>query len=427
MGQSIDIDSSGNAYITGATYGANFPTVAALDDSYNSGYDAFVAKINSDGSGLLYSSFFGGSGHDYGKGIVVDASGNVYVAGYAGWAFPSTSGAYDETHNGGSYDIFVAKFTFAAADETPPTTPGNLTLASTLQTGVLLNFGSASSDDNFSEYKIYYKEGSSGVSESDTAVTSASKSSLGNVNFNGASSVLLTGLSANTQYVFNIWAYDSAGNKASSTQELVVTTESTDIVEATYSNISTVMQNDTVAEHLDGYGSSASATSRMKIKKYLKNTKGNYQVDIPADTTMIAKNGSDEEITADFTEMALTTDTDTSDMPVIAVGAMSYGIPGKKIILDQAITLTMEVSSEYNGSTINVYRKSEGDLEWTQIDTCLVNSSQCVFSVTQLSDFGGGEGGGEGVPEFSTYVYLTTIIIAFGALYYSQRRESFGV
>ena len=40
-------------------------------------------KLNALGSGLLYSSYFGGSGEDQAFGIAVDSSGNIYLAGAA--------------------------------------------------------------------------------------------------------------------------------------------------------------------------------------------------------------------------------------------------------------------------------------------------------------------------------------------------------
>jgi len=110
-GYGIALDSSGNAYLTGYTEDSttDYPTTGgAYDTSHNGNFDVFVTKLNSAGSALSYSTFLGGSGSDYGYGIVVDSSGNAYVTGYAQSGFPTTSGAYDESNNGG-YDVFVTK------------------------------------------------------------------------------------------------------------------------------------------------------------------------------------------------------------------------------------------------------------------------------------------------------------------------------
>jgi PKD repeat protein len=110
--QAMVIDYSGNAYITGYTNSANFPTkTGAYDTTYNGNYDVFVSKLNATGSALLYSTYLGGSGSDYGYGITVDNVGNAYITGYTNSAtdFPTTSGAVDTSYNSGSYDVFVSK------------------------------------------------------------------------------------------------------------------------------------------------------------------------------------------------------------------------------------------------------------------------------------------------------------------------------
>ena len=113
-GLGIAIDTSGNAYITGSTYEGTtkYPTTTgAYDTTHNGKSDVFVSKLNSTGSSLLYSTFIGGSGNDYGQGIAIDTNGRAYITGitYEGTTkYPTTSGAFDTTHNG-DYDLFVTK------------------------------------------------------------------------------------------------------------------------------------------------------------------------------------------------------------------------------------------------------------------------------------------------------------------------------
>ena len=104
------MDASGNAFVTGYTYSSDFPTTAgAYDATANGCSDAFVTKLNPTGTGLVYSTFLGGSSVDYGNGIAVDASGNAFVTGYTNSSnFPTTAGAYDATADG-CYDAFVTK------------------------------------------------------------------------------------------------------------------------------------------------------------------------------------------------------------------------------------------------------------------------------------------------------------------------------
>ena len=80
-GSGIAVDSSGNAYVIGATYSTNFPTMNPLQPAYGGDEDAFVTKLNASGSALVYSTYLGGSGPDVRRGIAVDSSGNAYVTG----------------------------------------------------------------------------------------------------------------------------------------------------------------------------------------------------------------------------------------------------------------------------------------------------------------------------------------------------------
>ncbi len=107
----ITVDSNGNSYITGRTSSISFPTTSGtFDTSANGSDDVFVAKINSSGTGLVFSTYLGGQNYDEGFGIAVNQSGDIFVAGAAGSVdFPVTSGAYDTTFNGGA-DVFVARF-----------------------------------------------------------------------------------------------------------------------------------------------------------------------------------------------------------------------------------------------------------------------------------------------------------------------------
>jgi hypothetical protein len=80
-GTGIAVDGSGNAYVTGFTQSANFPTANPFQSSPRNTLSAFVTKLNASGSALAYSSYLGGSGGDYGNGIAVDSAGNAYVIG----------------------------------------------------------------------------------------------------------------------------------------------------------------------------------------------------------------------------------------------------------------------------------------------------------------------------------------------------------
>ena len=112
QGFGITVDGSGNAYVTGGTSSTGMATPGAYQTTYGGGSDAFVAVFNSTGSGLVYCTYLGGSSYDYGYGIAVDGSGNVYVTGKTTSTGLATPGAYQTTY-GGSGDAFVAVFDLA--------------------------------------------------------------------------------------------------------------------------------------------------------------------------------------------------------------------------------------------------------------------------------------------------------------------------
>ncbi len=116
--QGVAIDNVGNAVITGSTNGGTtvLPTTAgAYDTTFGGSIDAFVAKFNSAGNGLVFSTFLGGTSNDLGNAVALDQLGNVYVTGNTASAdFSITFGAYDQTYGGsGNFDIFVTKISAA--------------------------------------------------------------------------------------------------------------------------------------------------------------------------------------------------------------------------------------------------------------------------------------------------------------------------
>jgi hypothetical protein len=121
-GEGIAVDASGNAYVTGETWSTDFPTTSgAFQTTFGGGpvgepTDAFVSKLNAAGSALLYSTYLGGSGGDFGFGIAVDSSGNAYVTGSTDSSnFPTTSGAFQTIFGGGFADAFVSKLNAAGS------------------------------------------------------------------------------------------------------------------------------------------------------------------------------------------------------------------------------------------------------------------------------------------------------------------------
>ena len=105
----VAVDVAGNAYVTGSA-SSNFPITPGAFDTTSIFGDAFVTKLNTAGSQLVYSSYLGGSSGDVAYGVAVDGTGsNAYVTGYTESSdFPTTPGAFDTTFNG-STDAFVVR------------------------------------------------------------------------------------------------------------------------------------------------------------------------------------------------------------------------------------------------------------------------------------------------------------------------------
>lgn len=112
QGYAIAVDASGSAYVTGLANSPDFPTTpGAFDRTLGLGpYDVFVTKIDPAGTSLVYSTYIGAIGYDWGRGIAVDGSGHAYVTGLtSSTSYPTTPGAFDTTHGGGRDDAFVTK------------------------------------------------------------------------------------------------------------------------------------------------------------------------------------------------------------------------------------------------------------------------------------------------------------------------------
>jgi hypothetical protein len=87
--RAVTVDPAGNIYVTGYTRSPDFPVVNALFSNYDLGTptdrssgDAFVVKLNPQGSAFFYSTYLGGKYSDQGFAIKADATGNAYVAGF---------------------------------------------------------------------------------------------------------------------------------------------------------------------------------------------------------------------------------------------------------------------------------------------------------------------------------------------------------
>jgi hypothetical protein len=147
QGFGIAVDSADNAYVAGGTSSTDFPTVNSLQPD-NSPYGTiFVAKFDTAGLALVYSTYLGGSLQDFGSSIAVDAANNAYITGGAGSSNFPVVGALQAKY-GGDIDAFVAKISPGGAAPALSPSPPNLAFSpqsigssSTPQTVTVTNTG----------------------------------------------------------------------------------------------------------------------------------------------------------------------------------------------------------------------------------------------------------------------------------------------
>ena len=133
----IAVDSLGYTYVAGYTSSVDFPVVGGVQGIFGGGscdtevntapcFDAFVSKLNPQGTGLVYSTYLGGTGDDEAVRIAVDSSGQAYVAGFTDSLDFPTAGPLQGSNGGGTcgtatyptpcYDAFVAKLTASGSN-----------------------------------------------------------------------------------------------------------------------------------------------------------------------------------------------------------------------------------------------------------------------------------------------------------------------
>ena len=143
VAESIAVDSTGHAYVTGSTSSADFPVVNAFQSSLRNSFGtAFVTKFGIDGSSLIYSTYLGGSNVDTASAIAVDSTGDTYVAGATSSTdFPTTTGAFQPVSKASQniQNAFFAKLNPVGNDLLYSTFLGGSQLTATSATAIALD------------------------------------------------------------------------------------------------------------------------------------------------------------------------------------------------------------------------------------------------------------------------------------------------
>ncbi len=142
----IDIDADGNAYAAGQTENSGFPTTpGAFDTTFNNSSDAFLTKLNPAGTGLVFSTFFGGTGADKAFAVKVSGNGEALIAGETGSAnlnFPLR-----RSLQGNLGTLFLTRFNAAGND---------LVFSSLLGTGGAKDIALDASDNAYLTGEAHY-------------------------------------------------------------------------------------------------------------------------------------------------------------------------------------------------------------------------------------------------------------------------------
>ncbi len=103
------VDAQGHAYVTGYTTSLDFPIQGAIQTTNGGNLDAFITKFNPSGTGLIYSTYLGGSGDEFPSAVTIDSTGNAYiVGGVVSTNFP-VQNAFQSSKGGGAFDAFLTK------------------------------------------------------------------------------------------------------------------------------------------------------------------------------------------------------------------------------------------------------------------------------------------------------------------------------
>jgi hypothetical protein len=105
----IAVDSAGEAYVTGDTNSSNFPVLNATQATLKGATDVFITKVQANGSGLLFSTYYGGTLDEAGTGIAIDAFNDVYVTGRTLSSDYPTNGTPFQSGLSGTSDAFVTE------------------------------------------------------------------------------------------------------------------------------------------------------------------------------------------------------------------------------------------------------------------------------------------------------------------------------
>lgn len=151
----------------------------------------------------------------------------------------------------------------------------------------------------------------------------------------------------------------------------------------------TTLSPSVLADEVTSYHISIASTNPAATPNFTFNTNytfkaGDAEIVFPADTVVTSTEGGD----LDLTQFATTENTNTVKATLTqALAAVQVGIPNEKLTFSKAVTITIPVGASYNGQTLEIKYKREGEDTWNVEGTCVVASGNCTFQTTHATTF----------------------------------------
>ena len=181
---------------------------------------------------------------------------------------------------------------------------------------------------------------------------------------------------------------------ANGTYTLTVTNDQNTSVSATFTLIisktvtnptPTILNND-ITQGLITVSGSATEASQATVNTTYTLASGSSQLTIPKDTVITPTSGG----TLNITNLTAVNISDTvSQENSNSKGALRIGIPNQNVTFSQPVTVTMDVSSSYNGKTLTIYSRPDTGGDWTYETTCNVSDNECTFTTDHATEYTG--------------------------------------
>lgn len=388
FGLAVAVDAQDIAYLAGATDSADFPVAGGPYSAYAGGRDAFIMAIKADGSGYYFSSFLGGSDREEANGLAAFGDGNCYLAGFSRSWNFPVLVGPFLQPGGGVGQLAEDAFVARIYGLIPPLSPANLRQTAVTAESVSLAWDDRSNNEE--GFKVERKTGDSGL-WTQIATVGADVISFQN-----------TGLSEGTNYYYRVRAYNSAGDSAYSNELPVLTLPAA----PTNLTATAIHERQVNLSWVDNSGGETGFRVERKIGSGAWATLTTLAADVTSypDTSVIesttytyrvfAFNGSGDSAASN--EALVTTPALT--VPLAPSGLQATALSASSVQLNW-------VDNAYNEDGFLIERKTGAGGSWSQVGTASLDATAFTDS---------------GLTELTTYYYRVRAYNSAGQSDYSN-------